>query len=56
MIADRSYRPGMAPAAAKAELRRCCGTQFDSQVLSAFLAALEDPVHEPEPAGAPAAA
>jgi diguanylate cyclase (GGDEF)-like protein len=48
MIADRPYRPGMSPAAAREELERCSGTQFDTGVLQAFLAALD----EGEPAGA----
>ncbi|HTU97791.1 MAG TPA: diguanylate cyclase [Solirubrobacteraceae bacterium] len=47
MIADRPYRSGMAPAAARAELERCAGGQFDPAVVRAFLgldaAAVEDP-------------
>jgi diguanylate cyclase (GGDEF)-like protein len=55
MIADRPYRAGMAPAAAREELERCSGSQFDPAVVRAFLAALDA---EREPAGreAPAAA
>ncbi len=41
MIADRPYRPGMPPGAARAELRRCAGTQFDPDVVDAFLRALD---------------
>ena len=54
MIADRPYRPGMPPADARAELRRCAGSQFDPDVVTAFVAALDadedgraDPVREP---------
>jgi diguanylate cyclase (GGDEF)-like protein len=39
MIADRPYRPGMSPEAAQAELRRNAGTQFDEDVVTAFLRA-----------------
>ncbi len=37
MIADRPYRRGMEPAAARAELDRGAGTQFDADVVAAFL-------------------
>jgi diguanylate cyclase (GGDEF)-like protein/putative nucleotidyltransferase with HDIG domain len=37
MIADRVYRPGMEERAARAELLRCSGDQFDSRVVAAFL-------------------
>jgi putative nucleotidyltransferase with HDIG domain len=40
MTADRPYRAGMDPAAARAELERCAGTQFDRDVVAAFLRAL----------------
>lgn len=55
MTSDRVYRPGMDPRAAREELRSCAGTQFDRQVVEAFLAALE---REPsaEAADKPAAA
>jgi HD-GYP domain-containing protein (c-di-GMP phosphodiesterase class II) len=39
MIAERCYRPAMSEEAARAELLRCSGTQFDPVVVSAFLAA-----------------
>jgi diguanylate cyclase (GGDEF)-like protein len=42
MIADRPYRSGMSAQAARAELERCSATQFDSEVVQAFLAALAD--------------
>jgi diguanylate cyclase (GGDEF)-like protein len=59
MIADRPYRAGMGAEAARAELVRCAGSQFDARVLSAFLSALEQAAPaaedepEPEPHGAP---
>ncbi len=47
MIADRPYRAGMAPEAAREELERCSGSQFDPEVVDAFLsldaAAIEYP-------------
>jgi diguanylate cyclase (GGDEF)-like protein len=41
MIADRPYRDGLPPEAAREELIHCAGTQFDPVVVEAFLAALE---------------
>jgi len=41
MIADRPYRRGMGADAAREELVRCTGTQFDPTVVEAFLAGLE---------------
>jgi diguanylate cyclase (GGDEF)-like protein/putative nucleotidyltransferase with HDIG domain len=41
MTSDRVYRPAMTPLAAREELRRCAGTQFDPQVVEAFLTLLE---------------
>jgi diguanylate cyclase (GGDEF)-like protein len=41
MIADRPYRAGMSPDAAREELERCAGTQFDPDVLAAFLRAID---------------
>jgi diguanylate cyclase (GGDEF)-like protein len=38
MIADRPYRAGMAPELARAELERCSASQFDPEVVDAFLA------------------
>jgi HD-GYP domain-containing protein (c-di-GMP phosphodiesterase class II) len=43
MIADRPYRTGMPAEAARTELERCSGTQFDDLVVAAFLAALDEP-------------
>jgi diguanylate cyclase (GGDEF)-like protein/putative nucleotidyltransferase with HDIG domain len=40
MIADRVYRAGVEERAARAELLRCSGSQFDSRVVAAFLTAL----------------
>jgi HD-GYP domain-containing protein (c-di-GMP phosphodiesterase class II) len=40
MIADRLYRPGVDERAARAELLRCAGEQFDAHVVAAFLTAL----------------
>jgi diguanylate cyclase (GGDEF)-like protein len=51
MVADRPYRPGMAPETARLELLRCAGTQFDPEVVGAFLRMLER-VSEPGPATA----
>ncbi len=45
MTADRSYHRGLAPEAARQELERCAGTQFDAIVVEAFLRALDG---EPE--------
>ncbi len=39
MTADRPYRRGLTEAAARAELERCVGSQFDADIVSAFLAA-----------------
>jgi HD-GYP domain-containing protein (c-di-GMP phosphodiesterase class II) len=46
MVADRPYRAGRPAAEARAELLRCAGTQFDPDVVQAFLSTLEpaDPV------------
>jgi len=41
MTSDRSYRDAIGHAAARAELERCAGTQFDAAVVRAFLAVLE---------------
>jgi len=56
MIADRPYRDGLPPEAAREELIRCAGTQFDPVVVEAFLAALDvgDEGLAPEPVARPA--
>jgi HD-GYP domain-containing protein (c-di-GMP phosphodiesterase class II) len=41
MTSDRVYRPALTPEAARDELVRCSGTQFDSRVVDAFLGVLE---------------
>jgi diguanylate cyclase (GGDEF)-like protein/putative nucleotidyltransferase with HDIG domain len=41
MTTDRIYRPAIGQAAARDELRRCAGTQFDSFVVDALIEALE---------------
>jgi diguanylate cyclase (GGDEF)-like protein/putative nucleotidyltransferase with HDIG domain len=49
MTSDRSYRDSIGHAQARAELRRCAGSQFDRRVVEAFLATLQ---RESERAGA----
>ena len=41
MTSDRSYRDAIGHARARAELERCAGTQFDPEVVAAFLAVLD---------------
>jgi diguanylate cyclase (GGDEF)-like protein len=41
MTSDRAYRDSIGHAAARAELRRCAGSQFDAAVVEAFLGCLE---------------
>lgn len=41
MTSDRSYRDSIGHSGARAELRRCAGSQFDRQVVEAFLATLQ---------------
>jgi diguanylate cyclase (GGDEF)-like protein len=41
MTADRVYREGMGAKAARSELLRCAGSQFDSRVVAAFMAVLD---------------
>jgi diguanylate cyclase (GGDEF)-like protein/putative nucleotidyltransferase with HDIG domain len=40
MTSDRSYRDSIGHSGARAELRRCAGSQFDCQVVEAFLTSL----------------
>jgi diguanylate cyclase (GGDEF)-like protein/putative nucleotidyltransferase with HDIG domain len=53
MTSDRVYRPALSVAAARDELLRCAGTQFDGRVVDAFLTVLdrEDAVREVPVAG-----
>jgi diguanylate cyclase (GGDEF)-like protein/putative nucleotidyltransferase with HDIG domain len=41
MTSDRAYRPAIGQAAARAELKRCAGSQFDPDVVDALLAVLD---------------
>ena len=41
MTSGRPYRPSLAPAEARQEIERCAGTQFDPDVVEAFVGALE---------------
>jgi diguanylate cyclase (GGDEF)-like protein len=57
MTADRPYRAGMPADAARRELERCSGTQFDPVVVEAFLSTIDDGPADGEssaPVGAPA--
>ena len=48
MTADRVYRTGIGSKAARVELLRCAGTQFDSRVAAAFMAVLDAIEREPD--------
>jgi diguanylate cyclase (GGDEF)-like protein len=50
MTADRVYRAGIGTKAARVELLRCAGTQFDPRVIAAFMAVLDALEREPEAA------
>jgi HD-GYP domain-containing protein (c-di-GMP phosphodiesterase class II) len=41
MAADRPYSRGRSPEEVLAEVRRCAGTQFDPQIVEAFLRVVE---------------
>ncbi|MGH7545866.1 MAG: HD-GYP domain-containing protein, partial [Gemmatimonadota bacterium] len=41
MLGDRPYRKGRSPEAAVEELQRCAGTQFDPEVVAAFIRSRE---------------
>jgi diguanylate cyclase (GGDEF)-like protein len=51
MTVDRTYRPAMSDEAARRELLANAGTQFDAEVVGAFLVALDDDVPSPSPSG-----
>ena len=42
MTSDRPYRKALSQSAALAELERCAGTQFDTELVSAFIEVLND--------------
>src|SRR5215218_5979603 len=46
MITSRSYKEAYTEAHAREEVRRCSGTQFDPEVVDAFLSVLETPSAE----------
>ena len=48
MTADRVYRAGIGTKAARVELLRCAGTQFDARVVAAFMAVLDGLQVEPD--------
>jgi diguanylate cyclase (GGDEF)-like protein/putative nucleotidyltransferase with HDIG domain len=56
MTAERVYKPGMPHDAAREELLRCAGSQFDPAVVLAFINVLSQPQPQPQPAGESAAA
>jgi HD-GYP domain-containing protein (c-di-GMP phosphodiesterase class II) len=50
MISDRIYRPAVSDEQARAELLRCSGTQFDPEIVEAFLRTTSSSAAEPAPA------
>jgi len=52
MVLERPYRKGRSIEEALAELRRCSGTQFDPQMVDAFVRAMERQLGAAEEAGA----
>jgi diguanylate cyclase (GGDEF)-like protein len=53
MTSERAYRAAVSPEAAREELVRCAGSQFDPAVVDAFLAVLDRGGHGRELGGAP---
>jgi diguanylate cyclase (GGDEF)-like protein/putative nucleotidyltransferase with HDIG domain len=43
MVSERAYKRGRSAEEAVEELLRCCGTQFDSDIVQAFVRSLESP-------------
>jgi two-component system cell cycle response regulator len=56
MCSDRAYRAAMPPAAARAELERGAGTQFDERVVTTFIDLLDGGLAQAHPEPEPAAA
>ena len=48
MTSDRPYRKALSSAAAMAELKRCSGTQFDAELVEAFLEVVEEQGDPPQ--------
>jgi hypothetical protein len=42
MTVARSYSPGLGAKAARSELLRCAGTQFDARVIASLMAVLDE--------------
>ena len=53
MTSDRAYRSALSPEAAAQELRASAGTQFDPEVVEAFLVAFATSAPEREPIDGP---
>ena len=51
MTSARAYRSGRIPVEAIAELRKCCGTDFDAASVEALIAAVPRLVGAAEPQG-----
>jgi HD-GYP domain-containing protein (c-di-GMP phosphodiesterase class II) len=47
MTSDRPYRLARTPRDSLAELERCAGTQFDPEIVAAFMAVLSEPTTAP---------
>jgi diguanylate cyclase (GGDEF)-like protein len=54
MLSDRAYRAAMAPTAARDELQRGSGTQFDQRVVATFLSLLDGGLATARPPAEPA--
>jgi HD-GYP domain-containing protein (c-di-GMP phosphodiesterase class II) len=49
MISERAYKHGRSVEEAMEELYRCCGTQFDPNIVEAFVRSLEAAADSPSP-------